>query len=75
MAQVTFTVEFSDDGKALIRLPDGKTQQVDASKIAEVTDALSKKLGLVLERHIGSWHHGIHTHQDGTTHEHQGSGK
>lgn len=70
--QVTFTVEFDELGQAIIKLPEGRTQQVDAAKVADLTDKLSKALGTVKERHVGRYENGVHTHADGTTHIHQG---
>lgn len=72
MAQINFDVEFDANGDAVIRLPEGKTQKVDAGKIAAFTDKLSKLMGKVKERHIGDHHHehGEHTHVH--DHQHQG---
>jgi hypothetical protein len=72
MAQVNFEIEFNNDGTATIRLPEGKTQQVNAAKVADLTDKLSKLMGTVKERHIGDHHHehGEQTH----THDHQQEG-
>lgn len=68
MAQVTIEIEFDDFGQAIIRIPHGRTQQVDAGKAADLTDALSKALGKVKERHIGDH---THEHGEGThTHDH-----
>jgi hypothetical protein len=69
MGQVSFTVEFNDDGTAIIRLPEGKTQQVDASKVADLTEKLGKALGPIKERHIGRMDHGVHVHDDGQIHQ------
>lgn len=68
--QVTIEIEFDDFGQAIIRIPHGKNQQVNAGAAAELTDALSKALGKVTERHIGDHVHehgeglGQHTHQE-----------
>ena len=68
MAIVTFKVILNAKGEAIIKLPEGKTQQMDASKIAALTDKLSKALGTVKERHVGRTEHGVHTHDDGMVH-------
>lgn len=57
---ITFTMEFDAQGKAVIRLPEGRSQQADAGKVADLTDRLSKMLGKVEERHIGDHHHHVH---------------
>jgi hypothetical protein len=73
MAQINIEVEFDDFGQAIIRIPHGRNQKVDAAKAAALTDALSKALGKVRERHIGDHHHehgegvGQHTHQENNT--------
>ena len=72
MAQVNITVEFDDFGNAVIRLPEGRTQKVDAAKVAEFTDKLSKAMGTVKERHIGDHHHAHEEHDHHHDHIHQG---
>lgn len=73
MSMITFTVEMSEDGRnAIIKLPDGRSQQVDANKIAEFTDKLSKQLGRVKERHIGDHHHHTGVSDHSHDHIHQG---
>lgn len=68
---INIKIDFTPDGKAIIRLPEGKTQQADANKAADLTDKLAKSLGKVTERHIGGWKGGVHTHEDGHTHSHE----
>lgn len=72
MANYTIEVTADENGNVVIRLPEGRTQQVDAAKVADLTDKLSKALGTVKERHVGRYENGVHTHADGTTHIHQG---
>ncbi|KKW13249.1 MAG: hypothetical protein UY48_C0003G0071 [Candidatus Gottesmanbacteria bacterium GW2011_GWB1_49_7] len=59
-----FVIEFSGDGEATIRLPEGVTKKVDADRLADLTLALAKTLGTVKERHIAGvdHHHGEGTH-------------
>lgn len=72
MGQANLKITFDEQGNATIRLPEGKTQKVDAAKLAEFTDKLSKAMGTVKERHIGDHHHaheeGVHSHD----HVHEG---
>jgi hypothetical protein len=66
MKNITFHIEIDEDGDATIRLPEGKGQQGDASKVDDLTLKLAKMLGRVKERHVGDHHH----HDHGTDHNH-----
>jgi hypothetical protein len=69
MRNITFDIEFDDDGKAIIRLPEGKGQQRDAAVVADLTEKLAGLLGEVEERHIGDHHHHDHGHDHNHTYE------
>ena len=53
---VTFKINVTENGDIILRLPEGKAQQVDASKVSGLTEALAKALGTVAERHVGHEH-------------------
>lgn len=63
---ITFTVELMPDGQAVIRLPEGRTQKVDAAKLAALTQKLGAALGTITERHVGDHEH--HVHHEHTAH-------
>jgi hypothetical protein len=67
MATITFTMEFDENGDAKIRLPEGKSQQVNAAKVSKLTESLAKAIGTITERHIG--HHHDHDHAHDHNHE------
>lgn len=60
--QITFTMDFDENGEVVIRLPEGSQQKVNAAKTADLTDKISKALGEVKERHIGDHTHGVGEH-------------
>jgi hypothetical protein len=65
MAQINFTIEVVD-GKATIRLPEGRRQKSDAAALEDLTLKISDALGDVEERHIGDHVH-TYLNNDGTT--------
>lgn len=60
---VTFKIEVTDQGDVIIRLPEGKGQQLDAAKVADLTKELAEAIGKITERHVGAHHHHDHGHQ------------
>jgi hypothetical protein len=67
---ITFEIEFDDEGNATIRLPEGKGQQRDAAAVDDLTLKLAELLGRVKERHVGDHHHHDHGHDHGHDHIH-----
>ena len=62
MAMHTITVEFNDDGTALITKGDGSKYKVtDPAKLAKIMEQLAAKLGPVIEKHAAH----SHIHLDG----------
>ena len=53
---VNITVEFEDDGTAIVRLPEGKSMKMDQAKVGEFTMKLAKGMGNIIERHKGLNH-------------------
>lgn len=72
MGLVKFTIAVGSDGKATIRIPEGKEQARNADAAASLTLQIAKALGRVTERHVGRYENGVHVHDDGTTHTHEG---
>lgn len=68
MSNVSFEIEFNDSGDAIIRLPEGKIQQIQAAEVADMTEAIAKAIGKIKERHIGNHTH--HDHVHGADHVH-----
>ena len=64
--QITFTVEFNDDGTAIIRHPDGRMKAANAAELADLTLQLGEALGTIEERHVGDHDH-HHTDHDTNT--------
>ena len=57
MAMTTITVEFDDQGNAVIRKGDGSQYKVtDPAKLAEIMAKLADKLGPVIEKHKAHSH-------------------
>lgn len=71
---ITFEIEVQLDQfgepEARITLPEGASKGRDADTVAPLTEQIAQKLGRIKERHRGRNVGGVHTHTDGTTHEH-----
>ena len=67
---VHVTIEVADDGTAQVLIPHHKNQQRDANAAADFTDALSKAIGKVEERHIGDHEHHHSDFAPEHTHDH-----
>jgi hypothetical protein len=66
--QVHMVVTF-ENGQMKIEIPHGRAQQVDASKVEDLTLKLAEAMGEVTERHVGDHHHHDHGHDHGHNHQ------
>lgn len=73
MALVKFTISVGTDGEATIRIPEGKDRARVADQAASLTKRIAEAMGTITERHVGRYEGGVHIHDDGTTHTHEGN--
>ncbi len=72
--QITFTIEITDDGMAKLEVPHGKSQQKNATEIADLTKEIAEAIGKIEERHQPVPHHHHHSTDQSNTHQQKQEG-